>query len=385
MTIRAAFVQVLVLVAVGNLWADHPRGEGEVSRANQFFDDGAFRKLQTDQARALHANGSLVKASDLAKQLERKTVGLDLPEAATAVSPMSPRELYQKCRQSVFSLAEVRDCEGCGEIHVTPYGTGFAITADGVLLTNHHLIKALESSSRLVASTADGKTYPVVEVLASSEKDDVAAIRIDGSGFEPLQLSVDNFVGTRVSVINHPRGHLYSLSEGIVTRLFTQYSQRTMLISGEYAVGSSGAPVLDSSGKVLGMVAATSSLNDQMILRVCIPTQSLLEILTQSEPGAAQEMQDPLATERACLKATFAAFQQLLQLHQQGRISSEEMDERFATLHSIMMHAIERCPDDPVAKQYSKVAEFMRKQQRTQSGEQDAADQLPARRDSNPE
>ena len=360
MIIRAAFVQVLVLVAVGNLWADHPSGEGEVSRANQFFDDGAFRKLQTDQARALHASGSLVKASELAKQLERPTVDLDLPEAATSVSPMSPSELYRKCRQSVFSLAEVRDCEGCGEIHVTPYGTGFAITADGVLLTNHHLIKALGSSSRLVASNADGKTYPVVEVLASSEKDDAAAIRIDGSGFEPLQLSVDNFVGTRVSVISHPRGHLYSLSEGIVTRLFTEYSARTMLISAEYAIGSSGAPVLDSSGKVLGMVAAAGSLNDQMILRVCTPSQSLLEIFTPSEPAAAQEMQDPLATERACLKATFASVKQLVLLHHQGKISPEEMHERMNKLHSIMMHAIERCPDDPVAKEYSKIAESMK-------------------------
>ena len=360
MIIRAAFSQILVLVAVGFLWADHPSGEGEVSRANQFFDDGAFRKLQTDHARALHANGSLVKASDLAKQLVRPTVDLDLPKAATSVSPMSPSELYRKCRQSVFSLAEVRDCEGCGEIHVTPYGTGFAITADGVLLTNHHLIKALGSSSRLVASTADGKTYPVVEVLASSEKDDAAAIRIDGSGFEPLQLSVDNFVGTRVSVISHPRGHLYSLSEGIVTRLFTEYSARTMVISAEYAVGSSGAPVLDSSGKVLGIVASTSSLNNQMMLRGCIPSQSLLEIFTPSEPAAAQETQDPLATERACLKATFASVKQLVLLHHQGKISPEEMHERMNKLHSIMMHAIERCPDDPVAKEYSKIAESMK-------------------------
>jgi serine protease Do len=359
MIMRAVFSQVLVLVAAGHLWAD-PGGEGEVSRANPFFDDGSFRKLQTAQARALHANGSLVKASDLAKQLERPTVDLDLPEAATSVSTMSPSELYRKCRQSVFSLAEVRDCEGCNEIHVTPYGTGFAITADGVLLTNHHLIKALGSSSRLVASTADGKTYPVVEVLASSEKDDVASIRIDGSGFEPLQLSVDNFVGTRVAVISHPRGHLYSLSEGIVTRLFTEYSARTMLISAEYAVGSSGAPVLDSSGKVLGMVAATSSLNNQMMLRGCIPSQSLLEIFTQSEPEAAQEMQDPLSTERACLKATFAAVKQLVLLHHQGKISPKERDERFATLHSIMMHAIEKCPNDPVAKEYSEVAESMK-------------------------
>lgn len=383
MIIRAVFSQVLVLVAVVHLWAD-PSGEREVSTANPFFDDGTFRKLQTAQARALHANGSLVKASEFAKQLKRPTVDLDLPKAATSVSPMSPSELYRKCRQSVFSLAEVRDCEGCGEIHVTPCATGFAITADGVLLTNHHVISVLDSSSRLVASTVDGKTYPVVEVLASSEKSDVAAIRIDGSGFEPLQLSVDNCVGTRVAVISHPGGNFYSLSEGIVTRLCTSFFERTMVISAEYAVGSSGAPVLDSSGKVLGIVSSTSSLNNQMMLRGCIPSQSLLEIFTQSEPGAAPEIQDPFATERACLKATFASVNQLKLLVHQGKISPEELNERMNKLHSIMMHAIEKCPNDPVAKEYSEFAEAVEQGRRTQPGE-DAADQPPARRDSKPE
>ena len=381
MIIRAVFFQVLVLVTVGNLLAD-PSGEREISTVNQFFDDGSFRKLQTAQGRALQAKGSLVKASELAKQLERPTVDLDLPKAASSVSPMSLSELYRKCRQSVFSLAEVRDCEGCGEIHVTPCATGFAITADGVLLTNHHVISVLDSSSRLVASTVDGKTYPVVEVLASSEKSDVAAIRIDGSGFEPLQLSVDNCVGTRVAVISHPGGHLYSLSEGIVTRLCTSFLERTMVISAEYAVGSSGAPVLDSSGKVLGMVASTSSLNNQMMLRGCIPSQSLLEIFTQSEPGAAPEIQDPFATERACLKATFASVKQLVLLHHEGKISPEEMHERFNKLHSIMMHAIEKCPNDPVAKEYSEIAESMEQRRRTQPGEQDGGGQPATRPES---
>ena len=76
-----------------------------------------------------------------------------------------------------------------------------------------------------------------------------------------------------------------------------------MLISADYAVGSSGAPVLVSSGNVLGMVVFTSKLNDQMIFRGCTPTQSLLELLTDSEPERPQVAPDPLATERACLKA----------------------------------------------------------------------------------
>ena len=327
-----------------------PGNQGSVSKAAQFFDDGAFRKLQIDQALALRKKGHLIKANELGKQLKRKSVQLTLPKADSPASPLSLSEIYRKCSQSIFSIAEVRDCEGCGKTHVTPYGTAFAVTADGVLLTNYHLIESLGPNSRMVATAVDGTTYPVVEVLAASKIDDAAAIRIGGSGFIPLALSTDNVAGKRVSVISHPRGHLFSLSEGIVTRLFTQFSTRSMLISAEYAVGSSGAPVLDSSGNVLGMVAVTESLNDQMVLRGCIPSQSLLELITASGFDSPKPAPDPLAAERACLKETFAAMQQMMQ--QQGKIPPQEFTERLGVLNASMKHSAERCPDDPIAKRY---------------------------------
>ncbi len=349
MIVRASSILALVLCTFEDLRAEPGKEEG-VSKAAQFFDDGAFRKLQTDQALALQKKGRLVTADELGKQLERKSVELTLPKAESPASPLSLREIYRKCSQSIFSIAEVRDCEGCGKTHVTPYGTGFAVTADGVLLTNHHLIESLGPNSRMVASSVDGTTYPVVEVLAASRIDDAAAIRIAGSGFKPLALSTDNLAGTRVSVISHPRGHLFSLSEGIVTRRFTQFSTRSMLVSAEYAVGSSGAPVLDSSGNVLGMVAVTESLNDQMVVRGCIPSQSLLELITDSEFESPKPAHDPLAAERACLKETFAAMQQLMQ--QQGKIPPQELTERLGVLNASMKHSAELCPDDPIAKRY---------------------------------
>lgn len=365
MIVRASSILALVLCTFEDLRAEPGKEEG-VSKATQFFDDGAFRKLQTDQALALQKKGRLVTADELGKQLERKSVELTLPKAVPLAAPLSLRETFRKCSQSIFSIAEVRDCEGCGKTHVTPYGTGFAVTADGVLLTNLHLIESLGPNSRMVASAVDGTTYPVVEILAASKIDDAAAIRIDGSGFKPLALSTDNLVGTQVSVISHPRGHLYSLSEGIVTRLFTQFSTRMMLVSAEYAVGSSGAPVLDSSGNVLGMVAVTKSLNDQMVVRGCIPSQSLLELITDSEFESPKAVHDPLAVERVCLKETFAAMQQLMQ--QQGKIPPQELTERLGVLNASMKHSAALCPDDPIAKRYLQAIKSQGRQKAPASG-----------------
>lgn len=358
MIIRTAFIQAFYLFTLGSLWAE-PGGDGHFPGISQFFDDGAFREIQTVQGRDLQVDGKLVSVGDLSKQLARRSVSLTLPEAQPADSPLSLRDLYRKCRQSVFSIAEVRGCEGCGETHVTPFGTGFAISADGVLLTNLHLITELGSKSRLVASTTDGTTYPVVEVVASSERDDATVIRIDASGLKPLPLSADNQVGTRVSVISNPRGHLFSLSEGIVTRLFTQSSKRLMHISAEIAVGSSGAPVIDSSGNVVGMVATGRPLNDQMIVRGCIPSQSLLELVTDADFGMPEEVYDPHATERACMEATFAAMKQLAE--QRGKIPSKELNQKMVKLLAVMKYAAERCPNHPVAKQFSRFTESRRK------------------------
>jgi len=131
--------------------------------------------------------------------------------------------------------------------------------------------------------------------------------------------------------------------------------------------------VLDSSGNVLGMVATAGSLNDQMIVRGCIPSQSLLELTSDSDFGTPEEVHDPLATERACLKTTFAAMQQLAQ--QQGKISPKEFNERLAELAAVMQHTVKMCPGDPIAKRYAKAIESGRKLRKAQLGEEGGAHQ----------
>ena len=123
----------------------------------------------------------------------------------------------------------------------------------------------------------------------------MAVVRLGGSGFKPIPLSsADGIAGAPVTVISHPNGMFYTVSQGIVSRLYRaqQRSHRgapRLAITADFARGSSGSPVLDSAGNVVGVVSSTNSIyynkdegidrNLQMVLKSCIPVSALRELL----------------------------------------------------------------------------------------------------------
>ena len=327
-----------------------------VPQNGQFFDDGSFRSTQRTQTLKLLEEKRLKTGKQLSHHLDRKKSKVTLPPERGSEAKPNLASLYSECSRSVVSIAEVRNCEGCKQVHVTPLATGFMVTADGVLCANRHVVEELDSQSLLVASTMDGTSYPVVEVLASSQKDDSALLKIDGDGFTPIPLSKKNQVGTRIAVVSHPSAFVYSLSEGIVSRLAIQASRREMLISADFATGSSGAPVSDFAGNALGMVAYTADLNGQMTLRSCIPSQSLLELVEGSNITPVKAGPDPFATERECLKATFAKIKTLVKRRDLARA---QFSREFQELNAVMVHTMKLCPNDPTSNQYSELLKFM--------------------------
>lgn len=360
---------IVILLATTSSWAQEGKQLNDAFAQSQtpvIFDDAAFRRTQRSQTLMLEADGRLVTAESLAKQLELKTFQVSLPEPVTTASPMALKILYAKCRTSVFSIGEVRDCKGCGKVHVNNLGTGFAVTSDGVVLTNYHVIESIDASFRVVATAPDGKTYPVTKVLAANQNDDIAAVRIDGSNFHPLPLTNNNATGTRIAIVSHPRGNQFYLSEGIVTRHFMDHSipsnpsRHLMGVSAEFAVGSSGAPVLDLMGNVVGMAATTTQLDGQMVLRDCVPSQRLLSLFSESTEDTANEKPDPLEFERKCLHATFAAIVQLIQ--KEKSMPPDAFNKKLQALHGCMVHAIKLCPNDPIATRYSEFLARLRKQ-----------------------
>lgn len=124
---------------------------------------------------------------------------------------------------------------------------------------------------------------------------DVAILQAEGKGFTALPLSTNAPAGMPVRVISHPDHNFYTLSEGVVSRQFVNSRRRgmepvTMLaITADFAKGSSGGPVFDDTGAVIGIVTSTVSTyydtnngrrdNLQMVFKHCIPSGYLLELV----------------------------------------------------------------------------------------------------------
>ena len=147
--------------------------------------------------------------------------------------------------------------------------------------------------------TGDGRIAAVTAVLAARREADVAILQAEGTGYQPLPLSTNAPAGMPVRVISHPDYNFFTLSEGVVSRQFVNRRRRgmepvTMLaITADFAKGSSGAPVFDEHGAVIGIVASTTSLyydsvngkkdNLQMVFKHCIPSRYLLELVRAGE------------------------------------------------------------------------------------------------------
>jgi serine protease Do len=136
-------------------------------------------------------------------------------------------------------------------------GTGFIISADGYLLTNHHVV---EGASTVRIRLADRREF-TAKVVGSDEQSDVALLKIDASGLPTLRIGDSRALksGQWVVAIGSPFGLDHSVTAGIVSavgRANPYANQRYVpFIQTDVAInrGNSGGPLLDTRGQVVGI------------------------------------------------------------------------------------------------------------------------------------
>jgi len=235
----------------------------------------------------LKGAGRTVKMATLIDQLKTSRCRLDLAPAPKEA--LSAEALYERTKESVVIVGGPYKCEKCQKTHMAT-ATGFAI-APGALVTNCHVIDEARKET-LVVMTFDGRAFPVRAVLAASRADDVAILQVEGLNLRPLALAPGAPVGARVRVVSHPDGHFYTLTEGVVSRYLTVRRAETevpaMAITADFARGSSGGPVFDDAGAVVGIATTTHSIyydekgardNLQMVIKQCVPAASVLKLV----------------------------------------------------------------------------------------------------------
>ncbi len=144
-------------------------------------------------------------------------------------------------------------------------GSGFVWDSAGHVVTNFHVIQGA-SSARV--TLADGSTWTASFVGGAPDRD-LAVLRIfpEGKVLKPILVgtSKDLLVGQKVFAIGNPFGLDQSLSTGVVSALGRSIESVTGrqiegVIQTDAAInpGNSGGPLLDSAGRLIGVIASTS-------------------------------------------------------------------------------------------------------------------------------
>jgi serine protease Do len=139
----------------------------------------------------------------------------------------------------------------------TSFGSGFIISSDGYVLTNHHVIA---DADEVIVRLADRRELKA-KVIGSDEMSDVALLKVDATNLPVLQIADSKRVkpGQWVVAIGSPFGFDHSVTAGVVSGLgrpSIDGSQRYVpFIQTDVAInpGNSGGPLLNTSGEVVGI------------------------------------------------------------------------------------------------------------------------------------
>ena len=165
-------------------------------------------------------------------------------------------------------------------------GTGFFISADGNLLTNYHVISG---ASSILAKTPSGAIYFLKGIVSISPQVDVALLSFYATDVPHLDLasSTDAVEGQRVLVIGNPEGLEGTVSDGIISAF---RENRSMIqITAPVSHGSSGSPVLNESGQVLGIATLVAQEGQNLNFAISAEAVRAAVLSATVEDGASGE------------------------------------------------------------------------------------------------
>ncbi len=164
----------------------------------------------------------------------------------------------------------------------TGLGSGFVIAEDGRIVTNIHVIRDAKQATIIAA---DGREFTDVEVMGEDPAQDLAVLRIGGGGRRSLGLksvtlgdSATAKPGDHVVAIGHPLGLGNTVSDGLVSAVRDLPGGRSLLqISAPISPGSSGGPVFNDQGQVIGV--STLVITGGQNLNFAVPINAVKPLL----------------------------------------------------------------------------------------------------------
>jgi S1-C subfamily serine protease len=233
---------------------------------------------------AVLSSGMTFAALQLGSAAETATPAVAASAAATTPSPaqgsltavgseaVATRVAVDAAASVVTIVTEVGGTNNplTGNAGATGSGSGFVVSADGLILTNNHVISG---ATTIRVTFEDGRELAAT-VVTTDAQHDLALVRVTATGLTPLALGDSGTltVGEVAIAIGSPLGTFSdTITQGIVSGLGRTIdvsetgSRRTTHLTGliqtDAAInpGNSGGPLLDAAGKVIGIVTASAS------------------------------------------------------------------------------------------------------------------------------
>lgn len=250
----------------------------------------------------------------------------DAPADARSVTPkpdqppvpvkLSPGEIASKYADSVVVLENYND-----QGQKTSQGSGFISSSDGVMLTNYHVVRG---ASRMVARTHDQSIHDVEYVIGYDMQHDIAAVKMSGGGLPSVNLGDSTTVktGDHVTVLGAPLGLESTLSDGMISAVRDAGSFRIFQTSAPISHGSSGGPLFDDYGSVIGLAVATIEAGEN--LNFAVPIDSAKTLLKAENQISFTELLSRTAVRQPILTSTVSLPPQVVPIEfavpQQGGV-----------------------------------------------------------------
>ena len=223
-------------------------------------------------------------------------------------------------------------------------GSGFIIDPAGYIVTNQHVVERA-ANLKIQVTTNDGKTQNA-HYIAGDDKTDLAFIKIDAKAAFPF-ISLDNIspnlLGETVIVVGNAVGYGSSISRGVLSAVKRNITIENIeykdLVQTDAAInpGNSGGPVIDISGRLVGISSAKMAFTPQGVptqgLGFAIPAEVVRDSVSRFKKIAEKK---PTANEASTSNAERLFGMQLQDL-------SEELIDAlgYARDHGVLITAVE--------------------------------------------
>lgn len=274
-------------------------------------DDAELERRIVAACGELRERAELVTAAELTRQAKatKSLPGFTAPRPPKA-PPLAPaaEDLRDRLLASVCVVGHYYLCAQCDEWHFSA-ASGFAAGAGGIVATCAHVLPPGDDmrEAYLVVADFGGRVAPVRRVLAADADRDLCVLATGLEALVPIPCAERVRVGQRLYCLSSPDHRFGYFSEGVLARRYLEPPGgddgqpgdgppvEWLHVTCAFAKGSSGAPIVDAMGHLVGIAQSTTTvvydedegLDVQMVFRSAVPAAALHALAREVPAGRA--------------------------------------------------------------------------------------------------